>query len=91
VRIPSRRLYASHRRAWTPRLWPILLADVPLILALNFWIQPSVLGAAALGVGVALLSAQARWTIWRRRHPVIPLDEYVTDLLNEMRRKARWN
>jgi hypothetical protein len=81
------RFYASHRRAWTPRLWPILIADAIAIIAIGTWVQLTVLEAIGLGLAVAGVSGPARWAIWRRRHPVITPAQYITDL----RRNAHWN
>lgn len=83
----ARRIYAAHRRAWTPRLWPIILADVITIVTITTWLTLTVLEAVALGLAVGLLTGHARWTIWRRRHPVITPAQYITDL----RRNAHWN
>ena len=86
-----RRMYASHRRAWTPRMWPIALVDALVVVAANAVVSLSIIGAVVLGVGVGAASGHARWALWRRRHPIISVDEYITDLLNEQRRHARWN
>jgi hypothetical protein len=82
-----RRFYAAHRRAYTPRLWPILLASGLLILALDLILSPTVLEGVAIGLGVGLGVGAGRWEFWKWRHPVITPAEYITDL----QRKAHWN
>jgi hypothetical protein len=86
VRAP-RRFYAAHRRAYTPRLWPMLLGTALLVGAIAVATNPTVLEAIAIGAGVALVVGVTRWEIWKHRHPVITPAEYITDL----QRKARWN
>ena len=85
------RIYAHHRRAWTPRLWPLLLVSAALCLALTTWLRPSAVGAFAIGVGLALLIGVGRWELWKWRHPIISTDEYITDYLQRQREHARWN
>jgi peptidoglycan/LPS O-acetylase OafA/YrhL len=82
-----RRIYAAHRRAYTPRIWPIALATCVTIAALDLLLAPGTLAAAAIGAGVGLGIGVTRWELWKHRHPVITLDQYITDL----QRKARWN
>ena len=83
----ARRFYAAHRRAYVPRLWPMLLGTGVLVAAIAVATSPTVLEAIALGAGVALVVGVTRWEIWKHRHPVITPAEYITDL----QRKARWN
>ena len=85
------RMYASHRRAWTPRLAPMVVATSAFVFALDLLLSPGVIAAVVIGFGVAVVVGNLRWAIWRRRHPVISVDEYVTDLVRERRRNARWN
>jgi hypothetical protein len=86
VRAP-RRFYAAHRRAYTPRLWPMLLGTTLLVAAIAVATNPTVLEAIAIGAGVALVVGVGRWELWKRRHPVITPAQYITDL----RRNAHWN
>lgn len=83
----ARRFYAAHRRAYTPRLWPMLLATGVTVAALDLLLAPGVLAAIGLGLGAGLGLGIARWEIWKRRHPVITPAQYITDL----RRNAHWN
>lgn len=87
MRVQARRMYAAHRRAWTPRLWPMLLAAGAATAALDLLLAPGVLAAIGLGLGLGVGGGWARWTIWRHRHPIITPAQYITDL----QRKARWN
>jgi hypothetical protein len=69
-------------------MWPMALAaaatDVIAMRVLpTLGAVPTVLGSVAIGLGIA----SARWSIWLRRHPVIPPEEWFAD----MRRAARWN
>ena len=81
------RMYASHRRAWTPRTWPPLLLATPITLGAVQLFHASVVVAVALGVVVGLGFGWARWALWRWRHPIITPGQYIEDL----RRNARWN
>jgi hypothetical protein len=85
------RFYASHRRAWTPRFWPLALAAVAVIVPVDLLLLAhgplGSLEAAATGVIVALAVGIGRWEIWKHRHPVITADEYLDDL----RAKAHLN
>ena len=82
-----RRFYAAHRRAYTPRLWPVLLGTGLLAFVICALTTPTVLEAIAIGAGAALVVGVGRWEIWKRRHPIITPAQYITDL----RRNAHWN
>lgn len=85
------RIYIRLRRAWTPRLWPMFLATGALTAAVVLLLAPGALAGAGIGVGVGLGLGLGRWEIWKRRHPVITPDQYITDLLRDIRETARWN
>jgi hypothetical protein len=89
---PLHRYYAPHRRAWTPSPWPAAILSA-LVVAGFFWLdpRPGLIPAIVIGVVMGAGFGWIRWTIWRRRHPVITVDEYITDLLRERRRKSKWN
>ena len=81
------RRYASHRRAWTPRFWPIAILTAAIVIgvqwlvALNVWESVALALLAGYGVGFA------RWRLWMWLHPIITPAQYVEDL----RQAARWN
>lgn len=77
------RVYLTSRRAYFPRLWPMWCASVPLVVP-SVLIVNNVWFAVAYGATVALLVGHVRLWWWRRRHPIITLEEYVADM-------ARWN
>jgi hypothetical protein len=79
--------YIRTRRAWTPRFWPMALGTGVVVFAVNVLLAPGVLIAIAIGVGVGLGGGVVRWELWKARHPLVTLDEYITDL----RSSARWN
>jgi hypothetical protein len=85
--VRARRFYAAHRRAYTPRLWPVALGTGLLALAICLLTTPTALEAIGIGAGSALVVGVPRWEIWKRRHPVITPAQYITDL----RRNAHWN
>jgi hypothetical protein len=85
------RFYVRHRRAWTPRLWPMFVASGALSFAVTALADPSVLGAVIVGVGSGVGIGTVRWGVWKRRHPIITPGEYITDLLHDIRETARWN
>jgi hypothetical protein len=76
-----------HRRAYAPRLLPVLIPACVLAAALNWWLGSNPL----IGVGIGLIigggSVRLRWMLWRYRHPIITVDERM----DEMRKAARWN
>lgn len=81
------RYYVRSRRAYTPRGWPpLLLAVVLAILAVQVLSVPGIV-AGLIGGAVGFAVMQARWMLWRWRHPVVTHDQYIEDL----RRAARWN
>ena len=81
------RRYFSHRRAYAPRIWPVLAGILPPAVALTTWLDASTLGDIAISVALGAIAMKARWWIWRRRHPIITPGQYIDDL----QRKARWN
>jgi hypothetical protein len=88
---PVGRFYAAHRRAWTPSLWPPVVIAGVIAFAFAALAHPSPPVDVAFGVVVGFTGSWLRWAIWRRRHPIIPIDQYVTDLIRDRQRKARWN
>ena len=79
--------YASHRRAWTPRFWPLALLSAVVIVATTMLVDLTLLEAIALGVGVGGGIGFGRWELWKWRHPQITPAQYIEDL----QRAARWN
>lgn len=75
--VRERRRFFRHRQAYAPRLWPQLVASVVLGL-LTFYLSTSAGApwyvAAALQVMVAPLVVAVRWGVWKRRHPVRPVE-----------------
>jgi hypothetical protein len=88
---PFLRYYAPHRRAWTPSLWPAAIVSAGTVFAFSWLARPTVIELAAFGIVLGFTTGWMQWAIWRHRHPIIPADEYITDLLRERRRNARWN
>ena len=87
MRSRAGRIYASHRRAWTPRFWPLALLSAAVIFTTTMLVSLTLLEAIALGVGVGGSVGFGRWELWKWRHPMISPAEYITDL----QRAARWN
>lgn len=85
------RFYARHRRAWTPRLWPLLIASGGLSVAVNALFVLTVAEAVVAGFGIAFALGTVRWEVWKHRHPVISHAEFITDLTRDLRESARWN
>ena len=81
------RTYFEHRRAYYPRLWPIMAVASLITLPLLYLIGAGTPADIAVGAGVAVIVAHGRLWLWRRRHPVISPGEYLQDL----RDRARWN
>jgi hypothetical protein len=80
--VKGRRWIVS-RQAYTPSLWwalPIALA----VGAVAWVVGPPVWVGALAGLVVGLVSARIQWSLWRRRHPVLPYEEVA-------RRSAEWN
>jgi hypothetical protein len=85
------RRYIECRRAWTPRFWPTALGSAALVAAFGLALRPGVLAIVGIAVGVAVLVGNVRWAVWRHRHPIIPFDQYITELIRKRRQEARWN
>jgi hypothetical protein len=85
------REWAPHRRAYYPRLWPIIAVATPPIALASVLLTWS----KWFGFGVALivggLATRVRWMVWRHRHPIVSPEERAQDRMNEMRQNARWN
>jgi hypothetical protein len=91
ARNPLFRYYAAHRRAWTPGILPPAVIASAVTFAVSWLAHPGTLATVTLGLTIGFVVARLRWAIWKRRHPIIPVDQYVTDLINERRRAARSN
>lgn len=79
-----------HRRAYWPPLWPAWLLAAVLVLPVaalvhSLWI------VVPWSIFVGVVVPSVRIAAWRRRHPAIRPDEYVTDYLRRMRSGAPWN
>jgi hypothetical protein len=83
----TRRFYASHRRAWTPRFWPNALLSTAVVLSTLTFASLTPLEGVAAGFGVGVVFGVGRWELWKWMHPVIPPAEYISDL----RRNAHLN
>lgn len=84
------RFYATSRRAWTPRFWPVALLGTAIVVPAAVFVFHGPLGvieSAAFGAAVAVVLAKGRWMLWKHRHPQITVDEYLADL----RRNAHLN
>lgn len=81
------RSYASHRRAWTPRFWPLALLTAATVLATTLLVHLTLLEAVALGAAAGASLGVGRWELWKWRHPEITPGQYIEDL----QRAARWN
>lgn len=81
------RRYHAPRRAYTPRMWPMLvlgaaiIVPVTLLLRGPLWV-PYVVGGG-VGGGLPLI----RLWIWKRRHPLVKFDQWV----QAQRDAAPWN
>jgi hypothetical protein len=77
----------SHRRAYVPRVWPVMLAICSLQAGFAWLARPGVVvifvSAFAFSWGVTY----GRLMVWRRRHPVIT----VQQVLQDRRDAAPWN
>lgn len=91
ARNPWRRYYVRHRRAVTPSVWPPMVIGGIGVAGVTVVVHLGALAAVGLGFLVGSGLARVRWVWWCRRHPVIPVEQYLTDLINEQRRNARWN
>jgi hypothetical protein len=85
------RVYAAHRRAYVPRIWPLVLIDGATIYVFVALLRPSLLLTIVIAVVVGPSVVAVRFWIWRRRHPVISAEQYAADWAEAMRRAARWN
>ena len=81
------RTYFSHRRAWSPRLWPIMVPTAILAGGLSWFLQPAWYVSLSIGLVLGVGIAQVRFAIWKHRHPVISPAQF----LDLRRRAAPWN
>jgi hypothetical protein len=58
-----------------------VIASVVYLGTVSVWI------AAPVGAVVGFLSAAGQWALWRRRHPIISVEEWA----RRRRENARWN
>lgn len=82
-----RRRWFAHRQAYAPRFWIWTAVSGGLAVSIVLLLEPGVLGAIAIGLGIGVGVTQVVWWRWRRRHPVIGVEE----LLERQREAARWN
>ena len=80
------RVYASHRRAYTPRLWPRACSAPASGLRRYCTLTTPTVEAIAIGAGAALVVGVRPWR-FKRSYPIITPARYITDL----RRNAHWN
>jgi hypothetical protein len=85
------RRYVESRHAWTPRAWPLALGTGALCFVVGVWVAPGVWLEILIAVVGSSAVVWVRWAVWRRRHPIAPPDAYITELIRERRRAARWN
>lgn len=81
------RKYMPHRRAYYPRLWPMLVPTAAVAGVLAWLFTPPWWTAIVIGLVLGSVVPQVRLVVWRRRHPVISPQDY----LNDHRRAAPWN
>ena len=81
------RQWFEHRQAYAPRTWPVVIATATIVAVLVYTAAIPVWLGAIVGAVMGVLSAWAQWALWRRRHPVISIEEYIEVL----RRNARNN
>lgn len=81
------RRYMDHRRAYWPRIWPPAIGAGALVLVLDLALNPSWWLGALIGGTVGAVTVQGRIWIWRRRHPVISIEQWLQDRRNS----AMWN
>jgi len=81
------RTYFSHRRAWSPRIWPIMIPTGLIVGLVAWFLQPVWYVSIAFGIAMGVGVAQVRFMVWKHRHPVITPAEFL-----DLRRKAApWN
>jgi hypothetical protein len=85
------RTYAAHRRAYFPRLSVVLVPTSITTAAIVSYLRPPVLIAALGGGLIGIVVMQLRLMLWRRRNPIISVEQYAADWREAMRRAARWN
>lgn len=73
------RRWSAARQAYTPRWWPPFLLSLPvLVFELHVWPQPTTLvGGVVAGAVPSFVLGHARWSWWRRRHPVLSPEEFL--------------
>jgi hypothetical protein len=76
-----------HRQAYFPRLWPCIAVGLVLapLGALALDLNSYVAGVFGGLLGLGLMTG--RIAIWKRRHPVISIEDW----LRARREASRWN
>jgi hypothetical protein len=77
----------AHRRAYYPRLWPMIVGGLMLVVPFAALVRPAWWVGALVGAVVGAATVLTRLWVWRRRHPEISTEEYLSDLY----RSAPWN
>lgn len=84
-----RRRWFAHRQAYGPRLWPVWLWSMPLVVVMNLLLLdhlPTIV-LVAVDLAFAFGCAYLRWWVWRRRHPILTPEQYAA----MRRRTSPWN
>jgi hypothetical protein len=79
--------YMPHRRAYWPRWWPVALPAAVVTCVMVMLLNPPILLTVIASGAWGWLAMQGRLWIWKRRHPMVSVQE----LLEERRQAARWN
>jgi hypothetical protein len=87
-----RRTYIAHRRAYWPRLLPMIPISAAIqYLAVGLLGGLSIWGSALSGLVIGVTTVGVRLIVWRRRHPVISPQQQAREWLDAQRRAAPWN
>lgn len=78
------RQWSPSRQAYWPRAWPPIIIALMLTTLVTWLLSPPGWWGLVVGLVIGATSVQARWMVWRRRHPPVPI--WV-----RARREAPWN
>jgi hypothetical protein len=71
------RRWLPTRQAYAPRMWPVTVAVSTAVGGFGFVIEPPLWILLPLAVIAGGVVPFLRIAIWRRRHPMVPVDEYL--------------
>lgn len=81
------RPYYCHRGAHAPRISLVFCLLVPISVAISLLAHPPLILNLVFSFVLGASASRVQWAIWRRRHPIITVEQHYAAL----REAAPWN